>query len=134
MSRKLFIYNDLEFREELHFLGYIGKNENMYAGLRNYGYEIIFKPTLYLPSGEPKGNVDAELVLHTMIEYPNFDRAIIVAGDGDYYCLIKHLIEKNKLERLIIPDKNNYSSLLRQFNKYIIFVEDFKGKVEFRKH
>ena len=33
-----------------------------------------------------KENVDAELVLHAMIEYPNYDRAIIVTGDGDFYC------------------------------------------------
>lgn len=26
-----------------------------------------------------------------MIEYQNYDKAIIVAGDGDYRCLIEHL-------------------------------------------
>ena len=30
-----------------------------------------------------KGNVDAELVLHTMIQWSSFDKAIIISGDGD---------------------------------------------------
>jgi uncharacterized LabA/DUF88 family protein len=41
-----------------------------------------------LPSGRVKGNVDAELVLHTMIEYDNYSKAIIISGDGDFFCLV----------------------------------------------
>ena len=27
-----------------------------------------------------------------MIEFPNYNKAIIVAGDGDYYCLIEIVV------------------------------------------
>ena len=50
-----------------------------------------------LPDGKAKGNVDAELVLHTMVEYPNYDKALIVSGDGDFYCLVDYLKGKDKL-------------------------------------
>ena len=40
--------------------------------------------------------LDAELVLHTMIEYPNYEKVVIVSGDGDFHCLIKYL--RGKLE------------------------------------
>lgn len=46
---------------------------------------MILKPTMELPDKTVKGNVDAELVLHTMIQYPNYDKAIIVSGDGDFH-------------------------------------------------
>ena len=73
------------------FIGYIDTNQNLYTSLQKDGYILIFKPTLNLPDGKAKGNVDAELVLHTMIEYSNYDKALIVLGDGDFYCLVDYL-------------------------------------------
>ena len=52
------------------FIGYIPGNEALYTELQKAGYIVIFKPTLEV-KGRIKGNVDAELVLHTMIEYEN---------------------------------------------------------------
>jgi len=56
------------------FIGYIATNESLYTALQKDGYILIFKPTLHLPDGKVKGNIDAELVLHTMIEYPNMKK------------------------------------------------------------
>ncbi|HEY4760397.1 MAG TPA: NYN domain-containing protein [Thermoguttaceae bacterium] len=100
------------------------------------GYQVIYKPTLDYSDGKTKftkGNVDAELVLHAMIEFPNFSKAIIVAGDGDYYCLIDYLEAQEKLLHVIIPNKSSYSSLLRKFSNRFVFVSDLRGKLEYRK-
>ena len=110
----------------------------MYALFKSFnisscGFILVFKPTLNLPDGKAKGNVDAELVLHTMIEYPNYDKALIVSGDGDFYCLVEFLKRKDKLLNLIIPNRNRYSSLLRKFSKEIVFMSDLKGKLEYRR-
>ncbi|MBU1256198.1 NYN domain-containing protein, partial [Patescibacteria group bacterium] len=69
----------------------------------------------------------AELVLHTMIQYENYDKAIIVSGDGDFHCLIEYLDKKNKLLKILVPT-GHYSSLLRKFNKknYIIRIDLLK--------
>ena len=112
------------------FIGYVPTNESLYTSLQEYGYIIIFKPTLSLPDGRVKGNIDAELVLHAMIEYPNYDKAVIVTGDGDFYCLIEYLKKNNKLEKLIIPNKYKFSSLLRKFAKDMAFMNDLRGKLE----
>ncbi len=96
------------------FVGYIKENEKIYKILRDAGYTLIFKPTL-TKNGIVKGNVDAELVLHAMIEYQNYDKAIIVSGDGDFYCLVKYLEEKNKLKRLVVPNRDKYSILFEEF-------------------
>ena len=79
-----------------------------------------------------KGNVDAELVLHTMIEYKNYDKAIIVSGDGDFYCLIEYLANNNKLAKIIVPNKK-YSSLLRKFAMFIVNISFLKDKLHKRK-
>lgn len=72
------------------FIGYIQGNQALYTYLQNVGYICIFKPTLEIKEGKNqvrvKGNVDAELVLHAMIEFNNYDRAVIVSGDGDFHC------------------------------------------------
>lgn len=114
------------------FIGYIPTNQSLYTSLQEKWYILIFKPTLILPNGKPKGNTDAELVLHTMIEYPNYDKAIIVSGDGDYYCLIEYLKKQNKLERLLIPNRNKYSFLLRKFLPDMAFIDDLRGKLEYK--
>ena len=113
------------------FMGYIATNEGLYTSLQKEGYIIIFKPTLKLPNGKPKGNVDAELVLHSMIEFPRYDKALIVSGDGDYHCLVDYLKRKNKLLKMMVPDKNKYSSLLRKFMPEIVFMNDLRNKLEY---
>jgi len=94
---------------------------------------LVFKPTLKLPSGKVKGNVDAELVLHAMIEYDNYDKALIVTGDGDLYCLVDYLIKKDKLLKLMIPNKNSFSSLFRKMMPHMVFMNNLRGMLEYDK-
>jgi uncharacterized LabA/DUF88 family protein len=110
------------------FIGYIEKNKQLYTFLKKSGYELIFKPTV-VAKHEVKGNVDAELVLHTMIEYKNYDKAIIVSGDGDFYCLVKYLEGNNKLYKIIIPNQKKYSQLLLKFKGYMDFMNNREAKL-----
>lgn len=113
------------------FIGYIKENEKLYQALKLYGYKLIFKPTVMDNSGLAKGNVDAELVLHAAaIEYPNYDKAVIVSGDGDFYCLYEFLEKNKKLLQIIIPNRKSESSLLKRFQKYKVFLIRDKEKVE----
>lgn len=114
------------------FVGFVEENQELYDHLVKVGYELVYKPTLAYKDGTTKGNVDAELVLHTMIEWPRYDQAVIVSGDGDFYSLVEHLIEHQKLAKLIIPNKHNYSSLLRRFDsQYLAFVSDLRSRMTY---
>ena len=64
-----------------------------------------------------------------MIEFKNYNHSIIVSGDGDFYCLYEYLVEKNKLSKIIVPNKK-YSSLIRKFGSYIVNIQNFKDKLE----
>lgn len=117
------------------FIGYVPGNEALYTSLQKAGYVLIFKPTLeFKREGEriTKGNVDAELVLHAMIEYPNFDKAIIVSGDGDFHCLLEYLEKHGKLLHVLIPNPAKYSALLRKFHKYFAYISVLKKKLGHR--
>ena len=117
------------------FLGYVEKNKKMYDFFQRVGYTCIFKPTLEYKNGTTKGNCDAELVLHTMIEYPNYDKAVIVTGDGDFNCLVDYLAEQNKLEAVLIPNKFKFSALLKfkEFRPYLRYMNDLRQKLQYIK-
>ncbi len=130
--RKFRRYLSDKFRVEKAFLfiGYIKENESLYINLRAQGYELIFKPTVKVQIGTPKGNVDAELVLHSAaVEFANYDKAIIVSGDGDFYCLHEYLEKNKKLFKIIIPNRKSESSLLNKFQGYKVFLIRDKEKV-----
>ena len=113
------------------FVGLVGTNVTMYTALQKMGYLLIFKPTLELPDGTVKGNVDAELVLHAMINYANYDKAIVVTGDGDFHCLLEYLEERDKLLRVMVPNKH-FSGLLRRFNEYVVRIDKLKHSLELK--
>lgn len=119
------------------FIGFMAGNQQLYTNLQQAGYIVIFKPTLEIKKGNEvvvKGNVDAELVLHAMIQYNNYDKAVIVTGDGDFYCLVDYLNKQNKLLRLLVPNAQKYSKLLKSFapNK-LDFMNNLRNKLEYKK-
>lgn len=131
---RVYLKDKYKVEKAFLFIGYVAKNQLLYTQLQKDGYIVIFKPTLEVNKGGKvivKGNVDAELVLHTMIELPNYNQAVIVTGDGDFYCLVDHLNKIDKLLRLLVPNERKYSGLLKPFapNK-IDFVSHLKTKLE----
>jgi len=133
---KFYKYLTDKFRAQKVFLfiGYIKENEGLYSYLRKCGYILIYKPTTKDGLGKPKGNVDAELVLHAAaIELENYDNAVIISGDGDFYCLLKFLKEKKKLLKLVIPNRVSASSLLSEFESYKVFIQREKDKLIYKK-
>jgi uncharacterized LabA/DUF88 family protein len=115
------------------FIGYVEGNNDLYAFLQNAGFVCIFKPTLKHNDGSTKGNCDAELVLWSMIEYRNYNKAVIVTGDGDFYCLIKYLIENDKLLALMVPNKFQFSALLKFkiCRSFLRFMNDLEKKLAY---
>jgi uncharacterized LabA/DUF88 family protein len=115
------------------FIGYVPEYEEMYKFLHDAGYSIVLKPTYDMTKPRPeeseeekrqkeekkvKGNVDADLVLWVMKEMKNYDQAVLVTGDGDFYSVIEYLDEQKKLAKLLTPSWQ-YSHLFNKFESYI---------------
>lgn len=130
---RIFLRHKYNVQKAYMFIGYMFGNETLYTALQEAGYLVIFKPTIYDGNGVVKGNCDAELVLHCMIEYNNFDKALLVSGDGDFHCLIEYLEKNGKLLKVGIPSRSRYSALLRKFRSYFFFVSDLRHKLEYKK-
>ncbi len=133
---RLYLKNKFNVEQAFLFIGMVPSNQHLYTALQKAGYILIFKQTIrYLVNGKEtvKGNVDAELVLYAAaIEFENYDKAIIVSGDGDFACLIDFLMDKNKLAKILVPN-TRFSSLLRKFNKgnYILSISLQKDSLKF---
>ncbi|MDP6571734.1 MAG: NYN domain-containing protein [Patescibacteria group bacterium] len=117
------------------FVGYIEGNNDLYIHLQEAGFICIFKPTLKYKDGTTKGNCDAEMVLHAMIELGNYDKAVIITGDGDFYCLVKYLLGEKKLKALLVPNQFKFSGLLKmkEFGPYLRYMNDLQPKLEYLK-
>lgn len=134
---RIYLRDKFSVSQAYLFIGYVPGNQTMYTALQSAGYIIIWKPTLeYKKDGKMfiKGNVDGELILHTMIEFFNYEKAIIVSGDGDFHCLLEYLVDKEKLERLLVPNHQRFSSLLSRFRSRTVYLDGPGMRERLEKH
>jgi len=133
---RLYLKNKYNVDRAFMFIGLVANNQKLYTQLQEAGFILVFKPTVrYFENGKEtvKGNVDAELVLHAAaIEYANYDKAIIVSGDGDFACLIQFLEDNNKLLHVFTPN-GKYSKLLRPYSKYIVELSQLQSSLKYQK-
>ncbi len=130
---RLFLKNKYSVSEAYMFIGYVPGNESLYTHLQECNFKLVFKTTVEDGQGNVKGNVDAELVLYSAaIKFKEYDKAIIISGDGDFRCLVEFLIERGKMGLLLAPN-GKYSGLLREFDKYIVKIGRFKRSLEYKK-
>lgn len=121
------------------FIGYIPENEDLYRQMQDAGYLVVLKPTvdMYMTKEEladekhvTKGNADAELVLHAMKELPNYNKAVVVSGDGDFFCLVEYLNQIDKLRCLLAPN-DHYSSLYGPYEQKVQVLDRLKKQLAY---
>jgi len=119
------------------FIGYVPDNESLYQQMHEAGYLVVLKPTVDMLMTEEeladekhvtKGNADAELVLYAMKEYNKYDKAVIVSGDGDFYCIVEYLEKQGKLLNLLAPN-DHYSSLYKPYEKFVLVLNDYRKEL-----
>ncbi len=117
------------------FIGMVTAKNDLYKYLQECGFILIFKPTVADPDGKIKGNCDADLVLHTMLEKENFNKAVIVSSDGDFYSLVRYLYTNGKLEMVLSPHRKTCSKLLKgEAKEKINYLNDARTKIEKAPH
>ncbi len=112
------------------FIGLISKYKDLYTYLQESGFTLVFKEVIYDGVGKPKGNCDADFVLHAVRDTceNNFEKAVIVSSDGDYVGLVKFLLEKGKLLTILSPSvEKKCSILLKRTQAPIAYINDQKS-------
>jgi len=137
-----FLYDNFSIKKAYYFIGYIKDNNDkkiqtykyLYKSLLSSGYIIKFKRTKTDHHGNILGNIDAELVFNTLLRINKYDKAIIIANDDDYYCLIKHLIYKNKLIHVMTPNIPRCPRLFKNscIKDYLFHLYNIKEKIKYK--
>ncbi len=133
---RVYLKDKFQVEKAYIFIGFMPSNQELYSFLQDSGFVCVFRPTLTYKDGRTKGNCDAELILQAMIDFNEYNQAVIVTGDGDFYCLVKHLIKSKKLKTLLVPNRYKYSALLKlkEFKSFTRDMNDLRKKLEYRGH
>ncbi|MEK7511972.1 MAG: NYN domain-containing protein [Patescibacteria group bacterium] len=119
-----------------YFIGLIPKYKDLYTTLGDAGFTLVFKEIIYGHEGDPKGNCDADFVLQSVIDVyeEKCEKQIIITSDGDYACLVKFLVDKDKLQILLSPSTpDKCSILLKRIKAPITFLASVRTKVQLLK-
>jgi uncharacterized LabA/DUF88 family protein len=123
-------------KEAYYFLGYVQEvNQEIYSEIQKAGFILVFKQHNPAMLGKKKGNVDTDIVFEIMkkiYKRKDFDKIILVSGDGDYKLLVDFLIEENKFKKILFPNRRYRSSLYKELsNNYFTYLDDkdIKNKI-----
>ena len=78
--------------------------------------------------GKKKGNVDSDIIFSAMKRLylkDDFDKIVLVSGDGDYKMLVDFLIEQDKFEKILFPNHKYSSSLYKSLSsRFFAYLDD----------
>jgi len=104
-----------------YFLGFVNEdNQALYDNIQEAGFILKFREHNSAMMSKKKGNVDTDIVfdiMKRMYKKELFDKIVLVAGDGDYKMLVDFLIEENKFEKILFPNKQFASSLYKKITR-----------------
>lgn len=71
-----------------------------YIKLEKFGYHLVLKPVKTYEDAEGnterKANCDVDMTFYMMREFDEYDRAVVLSGDGDFLPVLKYLKENDK--------------------------------------
>lgn len=135
---RVYLREKYKVEKAFYYLGYVQegiKIEQLYENIQNAGFILVFRQHNSAMIGKKKGNVDSDIIFSVMKRLHkdhDFDKILLVSGDGDYKMLIDYLIEENKLEKILFPNKKFRSSLYKKIGApYFACLddEDVKKKI-----
>jgi len=89
-----------------------------YRKLEEFGYELYLKPVKSYEQDDGtyrrKANCDVEMTFRLMKNRDDFDRAVILSGDGDFLPILKYLASEDK-EIIVLSRGPRTAKEIRQF-------------------
>jgi len=133
---RVYLAQKYKIRTAYYYLGYVNdEHRDLYEQIQSAGFILVFKKHNIALAELKKGNVDSDIIFSIMkrlYKKENFEKIILVSGDGDYIQLVDFLIEENKFEKILFPDRKYRSSLYKKLsNKYFSYLDDpdIKNKI-----
>lgn len=134
---RIYLRERYHVQDAYYFLGVVNENnQTLYELIQKAGFILVFREHTQSMVGKKKGNVDTDIVFTIMskiADCEDFNKVLLVSGDGDYFKMVKYLVKKDRFLKLLAPNRHSTSSLYRVFTpKYVDFLDtpDVKRKIE----
>ncbi|MFC1612809.1 NYN domain-containing protein [Patescibacteria group bacterium] len=134
---RIYLNKKYKVDKAYYFLGCVNDNyQDLYDEIQEAGFILKFREHNTVMLGKKKGNVDSDIIffiIEKMYRKEKFDKIILVSGDGDYRKLVDFLIEENRFEKILFPNKKFASSLYKKLSsKYYDHLgnEEIKAKIK----
>ena len=127
------IYLEQKYNVEraYYYLGYVQEGlqiEQLYETIQAAGFVLMFRQHNSAMLGKKKGNVDSDIIFSIMkrlYQKDLFQKIILVSGDGDYKMLVDFLIQENRFEKILFPNRKFRSSLYKEISStYFSYLDD----------
>jgi uncharacterized LabA/DUF88 family protein len=130
-----YLLKKYKVRDAYYFLGFVNEeNNDLYEMIQKAGFILKFREHNSVMIGKKKGNVDSDIIFDIMkriYKKESFDKIILVSGDGDYKMLVDFLIEEDKFEKILFPNKEFASSLYKKITHvYFDYLLNIKDRIE----
>ena len=133
---RIYLKDRYKVSEAYYFLGYFSiQQESLYNNLKQAGFIVLFKDHDVRLIASKKGNVDSDIVFEAMrnvVDNKDFDRVVLVSGDGDYKKLVDYLIKKVKFRKLLFPNRRASSLYKILGSEYFDYLDSFDTKEKIR--
>lgn len=122
--------------EAFYFMWYVNEEHNeLYKKIQKSGFIILFKNHTINMKTEKKWNVDSDVIFHIMKslidEKDDFEKIILVSGDGDYKNVVDYLIKKERFLKILFPNRKFSSSLYKKlWSEFYDDLSKSKAKLE----
>lgn len=136
---RVYLAEKYQVTTAFYHLGYVHdslRSQEIYEEIQNAGFILVFRQHSEAMIGTKKGNVDSDIIFSIMkrlYKKEDFQKVILVSGDGDYKNLVDFLIEESRFEKILFPNRRFRSSLYKQLsNKFFAYIDDrdIKSKIE----
>lgn len=134
---RIYLKKKYNVEKAYYFLGFLNEDlQDMYDDIQENGFILKFREHTSLMMGKKKGNVDSDIIFDAMkrlYKKEDFNKIILVSGDGDYKKLVDFLIEENRFEKILFPNRKFASSLYNDLgSEFFDYLENSKNKIKYR--
>lgn len=105
---RIYLFRKYNVSKAYYYLGFVQdgeKFESLYEEIQSAGFILVFREHNSAMLGTKKGNVDSDIIFSIMkriYRQEEFDKIVLVSGDGDYKMVVDFLIEEKKTRKSFV--------------------------------
>lgn len=137
---RVYLKEKYHAEKAFYYLGYVQEGDNiqkLYEHIQSAGFVLVFRQHNSAMLGKKKGNVDSDIIFNIMrrlYDQEDFDKVVLVSGDGDYKMLVDFLISEERFEKILFPSSKYRSSLYKKISAtYYAALDELDTKKKIQK-